>query len=93
MDILKTGELNMKANNVERKKFDKALDDMIALFNDIEDDKPLVSFNNDVIELIEKAKVKYGEVEVNKKINAICRETLSWLPLDDVELEEEESEE
>lgn len=83
----------MKANDVERKKFDKALDDMIELYEGIEDDEPIISFENDVFVLLEKAKVKYGVRAVNEKVNTVCRAMLTWLPLDDVNLEEDEEEE
>ncbi|MFC7392627.1 atypical membrane-integrating protein (Mistic protein) [Scopulibacillus cellulosilyticus] len=79
----------MKANDQERKKFDKALDDILELFNELEDDKPLIDFDDDVIENIEKTKLKFGESETNEKINTLIRDMLSWLDLSDVDLEED----
>lgn len=77
----------MKATELESKRFDKALDEIIDLFNNIENDTPIIQFSDDVIENIERAKKKYGEDTVNEKINTVVREMLSWLDLDDVELD------
>ena len=83
----------MKANDYETKRFDKALDEILDLFNNLENDEPIIDFNDDVLELIEKAKKKYGIEQVSGKINTIVEEMLSWLDLDDVDLKEEEEEE
>ncbi|HET7629416.1 MAG TPA: hypothetical protein VFK44_13665 [Bacillales bacterium] len=77
----------MKANAAERKKFDKALDDILELFNDLEDDQPVVRFDEAIVEQIGKAKRKFGAREVDTKINTVVREMLSWLDLDEVEEE------
>ncbi|RHW29441.1 hypothetical protein [Oceanobacillus profundus] len=83
----------MKANEYETKRFDKALDEILDLFNNLENDEPIIDFNDDVLELIEKAKKKYGIEQVSGKINTIVEEMLSWLDLNDVDLKEEEEEE
>ena len=83
----------MKANEYETKRFDKALDEILDLFNNLENDEPIIDFNDDVLELIEKAKKKYGIEQVSGKINTIVEEMLSWLDLDDVDLKGEEEEE
>lgn len=75
----------MKANEREREKFDHAVDEILELFNNLEDDEPLVRFEPKIAERLQKAKVKFGAVEVNERINTVCREMLSWLNLDDVE--------
>lgn len=80
----------MKANDYETKRFDKALDEFLDLFNNLENDEPIIDFNDDVLELIEKAKKKYGIEQVSGKINTIVEEMLSWLDLDDVDMKEEE---
>lgn len=80
----------MKANEYETKRFDKALDEILDLFNNLENDEPIIDFNDDVLELIEKAKKKYGIEQVSGKINTIVEEMLSWLDLDDVDLKGEE---
>ncbi|MEQ6376133.1 atypical membrane-integrating protein (Mistic protein) [Bacillaceae bacterium S4-13-56] len=77
----------MKATELEKKRFDKALDEFIELFNNMEDDKPVIHFSDEVLDNIERAKKKYGEEMVNDKINTVVREMLSWLDLDDVEAE------
>ena len=83
----------MKANDYETKRFDKALDDILDLFNNLENDEPIIDFNEDVLELIEKAKRKYGIEQVSEKINSVVGEMLSWLDLEDIDLEEENKEE
>ncbi|WP_159462051.1 atypical membrane-integrating protein (Mistic protein) [Salirhabdus sp. Marseille-P4669] len=80
----------MKASDLERKKFDKALDVIIELFNNLENDEPIINFKDDVWITIQKAKKKYGDEMVDEKLNTIVMETLSWLELEDVVLEEEE---
>ena len=80
----------MKANDIERKRFDEALDVIIDLFNNLENDRPIIQFDDEVVEQIEKAKIKYGEDTVNERINKIVQDMLAWLDLEDVELGEEE---
>ncbi|WP_163970304.1 hypothetical protein [Oceanobacillus halotolerans] len=83
----------MKATELERKKFDKALDDILDLFNNLEDDVPIIEFSEEVMEQIQLAKKKYGDDTVNEKINTVVREMLSWLDLDDIDLNDGETEE
>ena len=83
----------MKANDFETKRFDKALDEILDLFNNLETDEPIIDFNEDVLELLEKAKKKYGIEQVSEKINSVIGEMLSWLDLEDIDLEEENKEE
>lgn len=78
----------MKANKRERNQFDHALDEILELFNNLEDDEPIIHFEPQVLEQVQKAKIKFGAEEVYSKINTICREMLSWLDLDDVQLNE-----
>ncbi|MEK3909625.1 atypical membrane-integrating protein (Mistic protein) [Oceanobacillus sp. FSL W7-1309] len=80
----------MKANDYETKRFDKALDEILDLFNNIEEDEPIIDFNNVVLELIEKANKKYGNEQVSEKINSVVGEMLSWLDLDNIDLGEPE---
>ncbi len=82
--------MKMKASELEKKRFDKALDEFIELFNNMEDDKPIIHFSDEVLGNIERAKKKYGEEMVNDKINTVVREMLSWLDLEDVEAEDGE---
>ncbi|MFD2617750.1 atypical membrane-integrating protein (Mistic protein) [Terrilactibacillus laevilacticus] len=78
----------MKANDQERDKFDKALDTIINLFNDLEDDEPIVEFDEDVTLKIEIAKKIYGSNVINERINNVVKEILMLLPLD-AEIDEE----
>ncbi|MEQ6390006.1 hypothetical protein RZN22_11835 [Bacillaceae bacterium S4-13-58] len=80
----------MKATELEKKRFDKGLDEFIELFNNMEDDKPIIHFSDEVLGNIERAKKKYGEEMVNEKINTVVHEMLSWLDLEDIEVEEGE---
>ncbi|GGB45464.1 hypothetical protein F3157_15085 [Virgibacillus dakarensis] len=79
----------MKANELETKRFDKALDEFIELFNNLEKDEPIIHFEEEVVQNIERAKKKYGNDMVDEKINTVVREMLSWLDLEDVEEDEE----
>lgn len=79
----------MKATELESKRFDKALDEILDLFNNLEQDEPIIQYSEEVLTYIEKAKKKYGEDMVNEKVNRVVGEMLSWLDLDDVELDEE----
>ncbi|WP_010529967.1 hypothetical protein [Lentibacillus jeotgali] len=82
----------MKASELETKRFDKALDEILDLFNNLEEDKPVIQFEADVLDKIERAKIKYGSDMVDEKINTIAHEMLSWLDLDDVKIEEDKEE-
>jgi hypothetical protein len=90
----------MKANEKDHNKYSDAIDRiqegndaMIELYNELEDDEPVIRFGQDVIENVEKAKKKYGDDTVDEKINTVVREMLSWLPLDEYVEEEEENDE
>ncbi|MFC2949780.1 hypothetical protein [Virgibacillus sediminis] len=83
----------MKANDEERQRFDKAVDEILDLFNNLEDDQPIIKFGDDVLENIGLAKKKYGDDMVNEKINTVVREMLSWLDLENVESDEEDESE
>lgn len=91
----------MKATDLERQRFDKALDEILDLFNNIEEEVSIINFSEDVIDNIGRAKKKYGDELVDEKINTIVSEMLSWLDLDigqgddeeEVDAEEDEDEE
>ncbi|MBY7143144.1 atypical membrane-integrating protein (Mistic protein) [Virgibacillus sp. NKC19-3] len=80
----------MKATELERKSFDKSLDGILELFNNLEEDVPIILFSDDVIENIERAKEKYGNETINQKINAIVGEMLSWLSLEETDNDSKE---
>ncbi|WP_458413654.1 atypical membrane-integrating protein (Mistic protein) [Schinkia sp. CFF1] len=60
-----------------------ALDVFIDLYNQSEEDTFCVQLNEEVVELIQKAKNAFGDDVVNQKVNTIIKEVLSFLPLDD----------
>ncbi|WP_085521966.1 atypical membrane-integrating protein (Mistic protein) [Tuberibacillus sp. Marseille-P3662] len=80
----------MKANEADTQSFSDAIDqmnqgleDIIEIYNNLEEDVPVIHFDDEVLAHIEKAKQKFGEDAVDQKLNAIVKEMLSWLPLDD----------
>jgi hypothetical protein len=89
--------MSMRTKKTENETLSKAIDNMqegldsvIELYNELEDDKPLISFDKEVLEDLEKAKHIYGEEYVSQKLNTIVKEVLTWL---DLEYEEEDDEE
>ncbi|OAS87086.1 MULTISPECIES: hypothetical protein [Metabacillus] len=77
----------MKVNEEEKKLLSEAIDKMnegldafIGFYNDSEEDKALIEFSEETIEIIEHAIDTYGKEEVTTKINTIIREVLSFLP-------------
>lgn len=85
----------MRANQEEGQLFSDSIDQInngietiINLYNDLELDQPFIQFEPDVLERIGKVKAKYGEAFVDKKINAVVKEMIDWLPLDEAQEEE-----
>ncbi|MFZ4450776.1 hypothetical protein [Salibacterium aidingense] len=85
----------MKADKNDFNKYSEAIDkiqegnnEMIELFNEMEDDEPVIEYTPEVLENIEKAKKKYGSGVVDEKINTVVGEMLSWLELEDVTIDE-----
>lgn len=77
----------MKLNETEKKnlsdaidKLNEGLDVVIQFYNDSEEDRPLIQFDEEVIEAIEKAKEAFGEEEITRRINTIIKEVLAFLP-------------
>lgn len=91
----------MKVSKEENKKLSDSIDQMqealdifIDLYNQSEADTFHVKLDDEVIELIQKAKNAFGQEVVNQKVNAIIKEVLSFLPLDDyINHDKDESEE
>ena len=88
---------SVKANEKESQVFSDAIDainngmeDIINIYNNLEGDRPLIDFDNDVIKQIEMAKAKYGDAFVAKKINTVVKEMLDWLPLNEEDTEDAE---
>ncbi|MFC4619109.1 atypical membrane-integrating protein (Mistic protein) [Camelliibacillus cellulosilyticus] len=81
----------MKANEKDSQTLSDAIDQVnegmeaiVELYNNLEDDRPLIRFNADVMAALEKAKEKYGDDFVDEKINSMVKEMLGWLSLDDI---------
>ncbi|MBM7661376.1 acetate kinase [Bacillus mesophilus] len=79
----------MKVNEQEKTslsdsidKLNEGLDTIIQLYNEAEEDKSLIDFDDDTIHIIQSAKKAYGEKEIDERINKIIKEILSLLPLD-----------
>lgn len=79
----------MKANHEEGQIFSDSIDlinngieAIINLYNELEPDQPLIQFDQEVLQKIGKLKEKYGNGFVDKKINAVVKEMIDWLPVD-----------
>lgn len=79
----------MKVNEREKQilsdaidKMNEGLDAVIQLYNDAEEDQPFIQFDEDTIQIIEKARNAYGTAEIDERINKIVKEILSLLPLE-----------
>ncbi|MGJ9458700.1 hypothetical protein [Oceanobacillus sp. CF4.6] len=83
----------MKATELESKRFDKALDEILELFNNLESDTQIIDFSEEVFTNIKRAKKKYVTKMVDEKINTVVGEMLSWLELEDVDMDEDEESE
>jgi hypothetical protein len=91
---------NMKVDDKERTQLSQAIDQLsegldtiIELYNESVEDKPLLQLTEENEGLMRKAVIKYGEEEVNGKVNKVIAELLEWLPLDEVEETTEGTEE
>ena len=76
----------MKLNDTEKATLSNAIDQMnesldkfIELYNEAEEDKEIIVFDEDVIKLIQAGKNSYGEEAITKKINNIVKEVLSLI--------------
>ncbi|MBU8908940.1 atypical membrane-integrating protein (Mistic protein) [Desertibacillus haloalkaliphilus] len=90
----------MKVSKSENTRLSQAIDNItdgldvvIEMYNDSEEDMPLIDFDEEVITDLRKAINQFGADTVNRKINTIVRELLDWLPLEDVEEDTEEEKE
>ncbi|MDN4072423.1 atypical membrane-integrating protein (Mistic protein) [Fictibacillus terranigra] len=86
----------MKLNKKSKKLYSDAIDRMqegleamIDLYNEAEEDVPLIQFEKEVQQEIEKAKEKFGSSFIDGKINAIVKEVLSFLPIDDAQADQD----
>ena len=76
----------MKLNAGEKDKLSKAIDQMnesldefIELYNESEEDRDIIVFDEEVTELIKLGKETLGEEALTKRINAIIKEVLSFM--------------
>ena len=90
----------MKVSKEENKKLSDSIDQMqialdvfIELYNQAEEDSFVVKLDDEVIELIQKAKSAFGQEVVNQKVNTIIKEVLSFLPLNDYSDKDKDEEE
>ncbi|MFD1736471.1 hypothetical protein ACFSCX_07825 [Bacillus salitolerans] len=79
----------MKVNDQEKQtlsdaidKMNEGLDAFIQLYNEAEEDRPLIQFSDEVTEIIGRVKNIYGDKEIDDRINKLVKEILSLLPLD-----------
>ncbi|MFC7373239.1 hypothetical protein ACFQPF_16480 [Fictibacillus iocasae] len=56
---------------------------MIDLYNDAEEDADLIEYDEELVALIQKAKVKHGSELINKKVSAIVKEVIELLTMED----------
>lgn len=78
--------MNLKAEKREYNEMSRAIDRMsegldsiIEMYNEIEEDKPIIKLEDQVLSDLEEAKEKYGEDFIDKKLNNLIKEALSWL--------------
>lgn len=90
--MFKKGVSVMKASGKESQTFSDAIDSVnngmeiiINFYNELEEDQPLIKFEDEVLEGIAKVKEKYGADFVDQKINTLVKEMMSWLPMNDSE--------
>ncbi|MGD6832656.1 atypical membrane-integrating protein (Mistic protein) [Sutcliffiella halmapala] len=60
-------------------KMNESLDRFIEFYNEAEEDKAIIEYEDEVIALIQAGKEKYGESALTKKINLILKEVLSFV--------------
>ena len=57
----------------------ESLDKFIELYNEAEEDKEIITFDEEVVKLIQTGMDTYGEEAITKKINTIVKEVLSLI--------------
>ncbi|MED5048044.1 protein mistic [Bacillus siamensis] len=74
----------MKVTNGEKEKLSNAIDRMnegldafIQLYNESENDEPLIQFEDETADLIRQARDSYGQEQLNDKLNTIIKQILS----------------
>ncbi|WP_269774396.1 protein mistic [Bacillus siamensis] len=74
----------MKVTNGEKEQLSNAIDRMnegldvfIQLYNESENDEPLIQFEDETADLIRQARDSYGQEQLNDKLNTIIKQILS----------------
>lgn len=74
----------MKVTNGEKEQLSNAIDRMnegldvfIHLYNESENDEPLIQFEDETADLIRQARDSYGQEQLNEKLNTIIKQILS----------------
>ncbi|QFT90371.1 Membrane-integrating protein Mistic [Bacillus sp. THAF10] len=80
----------MKLSKEEKEQLSEAIDKMnesldvfIEYYNESEDDTPIISFDEEVLSLLEAGKEKYGTEAFSQRINTIMKEVLSFISKED----------
>ncbi|WP_078379237.1 atypical membrane-integrating protein (Mistic protein) [Sutcliffiella halmapala] len=69
-------------------RMNEGLDQFIELYNEAEEDKAIIDFDEEVLQLLEAGKEKFGEAALTKRINTIIKEVLSFVSTEEKEHEE-----
>jgi hypothetical protein len=70
-------EYNELSRAIDR--LSEGLDSVIELYNELEEDKPIINLDDQILSDLEEAKEKHGEDFIDKKLNTLIKEALSWL--------------
>ncbi|MGM7700751.1 atypical membrane-integrating protein (Mistic protein) [Pseudalkalibacillus sp. Hm43] len=70
-------EYNEMSRAIDR--VSEGLDSIIEMYNEIEEDKPIIKLDDQVLSDLEEAKEKFGDDFIDKKLNNLIKEALSWL--------------
>nr|WP_223151804.1 protein mistic [Bacillus velezensis] len=79
-----TGVIDVKVTNGEKEQLSNAIDRMnegldafIQLYNESENDEPLIQFEDETADLIRHARDSYGQEQLDEKLNTIIKQILS----------------
>lgn len=61
-------------------QLNEGINTVITLYNESTENQPIIPFDEETIQLIEKAKEAYGEKEIAKRISTILKEVFAFLP-------------
>lgn len=60
-------------------QMNESLDKFIELYNEAEEDKEIITFDEEAVKLIQTSMDTYGEEAITKRINTIVKEVLSLI--------------